>query len=183
MVQPSSHVGLHQVNQAFCFGLVSLTLPLNEGSCYFQQAELPLPDRSQTYKLLHLLGIDEVLTPKFFGQVDVHAAEQQQRDVWAAARTDDRLNRQLAFDWRYTVAENDLPKVCGITQLSELTVGFAVLGAWLVNFWLRLRTATGLKLRSFFNEALRGFLPLQIITKNKQGFGLPFGVWPTQQRA
>ena len=28
-----------------------------------------------------------------------------------------------------------------------------------------------------FKEALRGFLPDEIITKRKQGFGLPFGVW------
>ena len=35
----------------------------------------------------------------------------------------------------------------------------------------------GLKLRWFFKEALRGFLPDEIITKKKQGFGLPFGVW------
>ena len=35
----------------------------------------------------------------------------------------------------------------------------------------------GLKLRWFFKEALRGFLPDEILTKKKQGFGLPFGVW------
>jgi asparagine synthase (glutamine-hydrolysing) len=29
----------------------------------------------------------------------------------------------------------------------------------------------------FFKEALRGFLPDEIIVKNKQGFGLLFGVW------
>ena len=33
------------------------------------------------------------------------------------------------------------------------------------------------KLRWFFKEALRGFLPNAIITKKKHGFGLPFGVW------
>ncbi|MCK7493620.1 MAG: asparagine synthase C-terminal domain-containing protein [Comamonadaceae bacterium] len=38
----------------------------------------------------------------------------------------------------------------------------------------------GLKLRWFFKEALRGFLPDEIITKKKQGFGLPFGVWATR---
>jgi len=32
-------------------------------------------------------------------------------------------------------------------------------------------------LRWFFKEALRGFLPDEILTKKKQGFGLPFGVW------
>ncbi len=33
------------------------------------------------------------------------------------------------------------------------------------------------KLRYFFKEALRDFLPNEIITKQKHGFGLPFGVW------
>jgi len=41
----------------------------------------------------------------------------------------------------------------------------------------------GLKLRWFFKEALRGFLPDEIITKKKQGFGLPFGVWATRNDA
>ena len=40
--------------------------------------------------------------------------------------------------------------------------------------------SSGLKLRWFFKEALRGFLPDEIIKKRKQGFGLPFGVWTTQ---
>jgi asparagine synthase (glutamine-hydrolysing) len=35
----------------------------------------------------------------------------------------------------------------------------------------------GQKLRWFFKEALRGFLPDEILVKKKQGFGLPFGVW------
>lgn len=35
----------------------------------------------------------------------------------------------------------------------------------------------GLKLRWFFKQALRDFLPHEIITKKKQGFGLPFGIW------
>jgi len=50
----------------------------------------------------------------------------------------------------------------------------------LVEFSLRLPTdykLNGMKLRWFFKEALRGFLPDEIITKKKQGFGLPFGVW------
>ena len=34
-----------------------------------------------------------------------------------------------------------------------------------------------MQLRWFFKEALHGFLPQEIITKKKQGFGLPFGHW------
>jgi asparagine synthase (glutamine-hydrolysing) len=35
----------------------------------------------------------------------------------------------------------------------------------------------GRRLRYFFKEALRGFLPDEIIAKTKHGFGLPFGPW------
>ena len=40
-----------------------------------------------------------------------------------------------------------------------------------------------MKLRWFFKEALRGFLPDEVIRKKKQGFGLPFGVWVVQHAA
>jgi asparagine synthase (glutamine-hydrolysing) len=61
-----------------------------------------------------------------------------------------------------------------------VAVGFPFLDPRLVDFSLRLPTEyklKGLKLRWFFKEALRGFLPDEILTKKKQGFGLPFGVW------
>jgi asparagine synthase (glutamine-hydrolysing) len=41
----------------------------------------------------------------------------------------------------------------------------------------------GQYLRWFFKEVLRDFLPAAIITKQKKGFGLPFGVWATQHPA
>jgi len=50
----------------------------------------------------------------------------------------------------------------------------------LLAFSVRLPTSyklKGLQLRWFFKEALKGFLPDEIIVKKKQGFGLPFGVW------
>lgn len=53
----------------------------------------------------------------------------------------------------------------------------------MVDFSLRLlndHELKGLKLRWFFKEALRGFLPTEIITKKLQVFGLPFGVRATR---
>jgi asparagine synthase (glutamine-hydrolysing) len=35
----------------------------------------------------------------------------------------------------------------------------------------------GRNLRAFFKSAVRGFLPDEIINKEKHGFGLPFGIW------
>jgi asparagine synthase (glutamine-hydrolysing) len=49
-----------------------------------------------------------------------------------------------------------------------------------VDFSLRLAPSLKLRgthLRYFFKEALRDFLPAEIITKQKHGFGLPFGQW------
>jgi asparagine synthase (glutamine-hydrolysing) len=89
----------------------------------------------------------------------------------------------LAFDWRYTLAENDLPKVCGTAALAGMEVAFPLLDDALLEFSMRLPTSYKLRgraLRWFFKEALRGFLPDEIIAKRKHGFGLPFGVWLTR---
>jgi asparagine synthase (glutamine-hydrolysing) len=153
---------------------------LRKGRSYVEQAKVPLPDRMQMYNLLLRLGIGEVFTPDFVDQVDIGDPLRQQRAVWQMVPQGSALNRMLAYDWRYTLAEADLPKVVGTTSLAGVAVGFPLLSASLIDFSLRLPTdykLKGLKLRWFFKEALRGFLPDEILAKKKQGFGLPFGVW------
>ncbi len=156
---------------------------LKKGASYIEQAKVPMPDRMHMYNLLLRLGLGNVLEPDFLARVDIDGPARQQRAVWAQAVTDNPLNRVLAFDWRYTLAENDLPKVRGTTDLAGVEVGFPMLERRLLEFSLGLPAEyklKGLKLRWFFKEALRGFLPDEIITKKKQGFGLPFGVWATR---
>lgn len=159
-------------------------LPLaRKGRSYVEQAKVPLPDRMQQYNLLLRLGIGEVFTPDFLARIDLADPLRQQQGVWQQVPRGSALNRMLAYDWRYTLAEADLPKVCGTTALAGVDVAFPFLDARVVDFSLRLPTdykLKGLKLRWFFKEALRGFLPDEIITKKKQGFGLPFGVWATR---
>ena len=159
---------------------------VRKAASYVRQARVPMPDRLQTYNLLEHLGLSAVLSPRFLQSVDSDAPHRQQREVWKQARAPHLVDRMLAFDWRYTLAETDLPKVCGTTQLAGVGVGFPMLDDRLLDFSLRLPTdykLKGLKLRWFFKEALRGFLPDEIITKKKQGFGLPFGVWLTRDAA
>ena len=82
----------------------------------------------QMYNLLLRLGLSRSSTPDFLAQVDV-----SRPDAPAARRVADRCkaaarsNRMLAYDWRYTLAEADLPKVCGSTQLAGVAVGFPFL--------------------------------------------------------
>ena len=163
------------------------SLPLlRKASSYVEQASVPMPDRLQMYNLISRLGIEQTLTKDFLARVDISSPLQHQRNVWAASQATNNTNRELAFDWRYTLAESDLPKVCGTTRLAGLEVGFPMLDSDLLAFSLRLPVnykLKGLKLRWFFKEALRGFLPDEILVKKKQGFGLPFGVWLTRHEA
>ncbi len=159
---------------------------LRKGAGYVEQAKVPMPDRLQMYNLLRRLGYDDVLEPAFLAAVDQTGTLRHQREVWEQARTDHDINRTLAYDWRYTLAESDLPKVRGTTQLAGVGVGFPFLDRELLEFSMRLPPEyklKGLKLRWFFKEALRGFLPDEILAKKKQGFGLPFGVWATRHAA
>jgi asparagine synthase (glutamine-hydrolysing) len=161
-------------------GFVNKIPLLRKAASYVTQAKVAMPDRLMTYNLLFRLGLQDVLTPQLLAQVNPQDPERQQRVVWAQARTDSLVNRMLAFDWRYTLADCDLPKVVGTTELAGLGVGFPMLDDRLLAFSQRLPTSyklRGLKLRWFFKEALRGFLPDETIVKKKQGFGLPFGVW------
>ncbi len=156
---------------------------LKKGASYIRQALIPMPARMHTYNLLERLGVQEVLTQSFLRQVDTVAPAQHQRQVWQGLPERSHLDRMLAYDWRYTLAESDLPKVRGATELAGVGVAFPMLDADLAAFSMRLPDAykvRGWNLRWFFKEALRGILPPQIITKKKQGFGLPFGVWATR---
>ena len=167
----------------FGLGPVARTPGLKKGSNYIRLANTPLPDRSQDYNLVRRLGYGNVLTAGFLAQVNTDLVNQQQRQVWAQADCDDEIDRHLAYDWRYTLAECDLPKVVGTTALAGVSVGFPMLDDALLDFSMRLPGSYKLRgdtLRWFFKEALRGFLPDAVLTKTKQGFGLPFGVWMVQ---
>lgn len=156
---------------------------LRKGASYVEQARVPMPDRIQMYNMLQRLGLGNVFTPGFLARVDSERPLAQQRSTWHTAHAKSLINRMLAFDWKYTLADNDLPKVVGTTRLAGVDVGFPLLSDELLDFSLGLPPQwklKGLTLRWFFKEALRGFLPDEIIAKKKHGFGLPFGVWACQ---
>lgn len=153
---------------------------LRKAASYVEQARQTMPGRLDFYNLLMRLGVDRVLTPGFMALVDRDGPRRDQQAVWNETGAADLLNNHLAFDWRYTLAENDLPKVCGTAALAGVDVAFPLLDDALVDFSQNLPIDYKLRgkyLRWFFKEALRGYLPDEIITKSKHGFGLPFGTW------
>ena len=82
------------------FPLVNKVPLVRKVFSYVNQAKVPMPDRLMTYNLLLRLGVHEILTPELLARVDQDSPAQQQRNVWALARTDSLVNRMLAFDWR-----------------------------------------------------------------------------------
>ena len=151
---------------------------------YVTQANVRLPDRLNTYNLLAQARHRGSAHVRVSGRGrSTEAPVNAQRAVWEETNAQALVNRMLAYDWKYTLADNDLPKVCGTAALAEIDVGFPLLSDDLVDFSLRLEPTLklkGFKLRYFFKEALRDFLPPEIISKKKHGFGLPFGVWLTR---
>jgi len=147
---------------------------------YARNASMSMPARYDNYNLLERFGSANVFTPQFLDAVDVAQPAAQMAEVYGGAQAHSLINRMLAFDLRYTLADNDLPKVARSCELARVEPRFPILSDALVAFSARLAPTLKLKgtqLRYFFKQALRGFLPDEIIAKTKHGFGLPFGPW------
>ncbi len=153
---------------------------VGKAKSYVAQADVPMPDRLQTYNLLTRIGLDTIFEPGFLAQVDPGAPLAAMRAWYARSNATSLVNRMLAFDLKYTLTDNDLPKVVTACRLAGVDAAFPFLDDAVVAFAGRLDPdlkLKGLKLRWFFKHALRDFLPPEILTKTKHGFGLPFGIW------
>jgi asparagine synthase (glutamine-hydrolysing) len=159
---------------------------LRQAMGYVRHSRVEMPHRLQTMNLLMQLGPANVFAESFLARVDVNEPKKHMQRTWDECRAPSLINRMLAFDWRYTLADSDLPKVRGATAMAGIAVGYPLLGDSMTDFSMGLRPSwklRGFKLRWFFKEALRGFLPDSVITKKKQGFGLPYGPWMAKDPA
>lgn len=96
----------------------------------------------------------------------------------AAARA--HLDRLLYVDLKITLADNDLPKVTGTSELAGIRPRFPFLDRSVAEFSgsvpARLKVK-GLQKRYLFKRAFRELLPIEIIHKKKHGFGIPVALW------
>lgn len=153
---------------------------MRKARSYIEQALMPMPGRMETYNLLRRYGYEKVFTQDFLETVDLAQPAALLDDTYHQVQTESLINNMLAFDFKITLADNDLPKVVKACELAGMNVGFPLISNEIVEFSTRLEPELklkGTKLRYFFKESLRGFLPDEILTKQKHGFGLPFGVW------
>jgi len=95
------------------------------------------------------------------------------------------LNKMMMLDWKRTLHDNDLVKVNRMCELAGVEVVYPLLSDELIEFSCKIPSnikMKGNKLRWFYKDATKNFLPHEIINKPKQGFGLPFGVWTSTHK-
>lgn len=158
---------------------------LRKARSYIDQTRVPLPERLQgKYNLLERFGRGTVFTAAFLERAEPFEPAELAREVWARTDAASEINKLLAYDFKFTLADSDLPKVTRMCEAAGVEVSYPMLTKAVVDHSLQLAPGQKLhrtKLRYFFKNALRGFLPDAILRKEKHGFGLPFGAWALTQ--
>lgn len=156
--------------------------PLVKIRSYVNQARVPLPDRLESYNFLEREDLAGVFDRDFLAAVSRSRPTEIARAAYAEAPRGQPVNAMMHLDLKQTLADSDLRKVVRMCAQAGVEVRFPLLDDDLVEFAAGLPEdwkVKGLRLRWFFKEALKDFLPREIITKTKHGFGLPFGLWMT----
>lgn len=154
--------------------------PLRKLQSYVRQASQPMPDRLERWNYFTREGTGAIVTPELLERIDSDGPLKLLRSVYARTSGESLLNSMLALDWKQTLADNDLRKVSRTCALAGVEVDFPFLDAGIVELSTRVPSdlkIRGLTLRAFYKDAMKGFLPDEILRKSKHGFGLPFGTW------
>lgn len=147
---------------------------------YIDQANVPLPDRLQSYNFLNRHRPEEIFSSDFLSQINTASPAALQQQVYQLPPDASTLNRMLYLDWQFTLADNDLRKVNHMCAVAGVDVTYPMLDDELIAFACQIPgkwKMKGQNLRHFYKKALTNWLPDETINKKKQGFGLPFGVW------
>ncbi|HET6757428.1 MAG TPA: asparagine synthase-related protein, partial [Burkholderiales bacterium] len=120
---------------------------------YIDQASMPMPARLETYNLLEHFGAEQVFTADFLASVDTHQPLALLESAYYGTNAQSLINRMLALDFKFTLADNDLPKVIRSCELAAVDVRFPMLADSVVAFSSTLAPELklkGTKLRWFF---------------------------------
>lgn len=141
---------------------------------------IPMPDRMFSYGFTDYGDLSETLVPDLAKAVDMEEPLRILREVYNRPQGADMLQRMMHLDLKSALADNDIRKNTRMCALAGLEVRFPFMDDDLVAFAATIPShmlLPGTQLRRFFKDAMAGFLPAEIIAKEKHGFGLPFAQW------
>ncbi len=147
---------------------------------YVDQANIPLPDRLETYNFLHINSPDSVFSSDFLLKINQDSPTELLNKTYNYPENASSLNRMLYLDWKHTLADNDLRKVNMMCEFADIDVSYPMLSEEMIALSCQIPSKLKLtprKLRYLYKKSMNDFLPKRIINKPKHGFGLPFGIW------
>ena len=165
---------------------IARRLPLTlvkKAASYVHQAAIGLPHRLQHYNFLHQHPATEVFNAGLCQQLDLTLPSRLLQTRYSELSNLPAVDNMLYLDWKFTLADNDLVKVNRMTELAGIQVAYPMLDDAMVAMATRIPASTklpGQQLRAFYKASLGSILPRGTINKPKQGFGLPFGKWLSQ---
>jgi len=154
--------------------------PLRKLQSYIRQANIPLPERTESYNFVNRQPLQEMLNDELLVAVDPQQPAALLTNAYDRTDSGSYINCMLHLDLEFTLADNDLRKVSGMTEAAGVEVRYPLLDEAILEFSGQVPPdwkVKGQTLRWFWKEALKGFLPDAIINKTKHGFGMPFGIW------
>ena len=147
---------------------------------YIKQAKIPMPMRMQTYNILHTQPANSIFDSHYLTDIDVQQPISLLSETYNQIPDASLLNKMLYLDWKFTLADNDIRKVNTMCHAADVEVSYPFLDNRVVDSSTQIPSnlkIKGMRLRSFYKDTFSDFLPSEIISKPKHGFGLPFGVW------
>jgi asparagine synthase (glutamine-hydrolysing) len=158
---------------------------LHKAKSYIRRANIPNPQRFYSYNLLAELDPHTIFQEDFIRAVNLNSFMNIAENHYSNAAPADDTDRLLYLDMKFTITDNDIRKVTQMVEAAGLRVRYPVLDRDLVDFTCTIPPTLKVKWkknRYIFKEAMKGFLPNEIITKSKHGMGLPVTPWFKQER-
>jgi asparagine synthase (glutamine-hydrolysing) len=161
-------------------GTADLPDPVGKLQRYVRRANTPMPERMTQFHVVDPRRLETVFEPDALAAIDADEPLAIWRERYRSAASDDRLQAMQHLDMQTALADNDLRKVGRACDLAGVGVAFPFLDEEVAAFAARLPPEWLIRrfeLRAFYRDATKGFLPDDVRTKKKQGFGMPFPIW------
>ena len=122
----------------------------------------------------------ELYTPAFAGEVAGHDATDELRRRWSAASGDSTVDRMLEVDASTYLVDDLIAKIDIATMAHALEARSPLLDHRLMEFAASIPGSLkvrGKEKKWILREALRPWLPSEILDRPKQGFSVPLSPW------
>lgn len=158
---------------------------LSRAARWSRRYAIPMPERIYSYGFAAAKRAPDIFTSDAMAAIDLDQPTAILRETYERPRDADMLQRMMHLDLKATLADNDLRKVNRMCALAGVEVRYPFLDDGVMAYAATIPSKLllpGTRLRKFFKDATRDFLPREILVKQKHGFGLPFEVWVKQHR-